>query len=161
MSRNTGLPSAEGAVARRKGHTAKTGEVLTVLEAVPGALDLEPDRPGIAQARSRDVDQIAYSTRPSCASVTRPRAHRSVKTNPAREGGGMSTHQATSGSSRDKGVCREELGWLFDTDLFRDRTHRFVETVDCLLGFEDVDNVEAVLALSGNMHQQALEREVG
>src|SRR6266540_2743482 len=64
-------------------------------------------------------------------------------------------------SDGNKGVRWKELRWLFDTDLFWDRANRFAEASDCLLGLEYVENPEAVLALSGNMNEKALEREVG
>jgi hypothetical protein len=57
-------------------------------------------------------------------------------------------------------VSREELRWLFDTDLVHDRTYRCADAGDCLLGLKYVDNAEAVLAPSGNVNQEALEREV-
>ncbi|HET9202920.1 MAG TPA: hypothetical protein VFP67_07220, partial [Acidimicrobiia bacterium] len=58
-------------------------------------------------------------------------------------------------------MSREELRWLFDTDLLRNCSHYLTELFDRFLGIKYVDNADAVLALSGNMNQEALEREVG
>ena len=43
----------------------------------------------------------------------------------------------------------------------RNRAHRCVETFDGFFRLEHVDNIEAVLALSGAMEEQAIEREIG
>ena len=67
----------------------------------------------------------------------------------------------TGRSCRDEGVDWEELRRLFNADLPRDRAHRLVEAVDSVLGLEHVDDAKAVLALSGDMHQDAFEGEVG
>jgi len=54
-----------------------------------------------------------------------------------------------------------ELRRLFDADLGRDRADRLCEPSNRLLGFEDVDDAETVLAFSGEMNQQAPPRLLG
>jgi hypothetical protein len=51
------------------------------------------------------------------------------------------------------GMCGEEFGRLLDTDLRRNRPHRGSEALHRILGFEDVENEEAVRPLPSGVNQ--------
>src|SRR5690242_16272480 len=54
----------------------------------------------------------------------------------------------------------EELRWLLDADVHRDRPEGRAEGFDCLLRLEHVEDEEPIRAFPGGMDQEALEREI-